>query len=97
MSHVRRFDHVGLTVADFDVVTAFFVTLGLEIEDRRGAPVTRDLALQANSHSAHLDFLSAADDCFLNSREADPLLFESDGRSVSVRDEVGVEGRFDRA
>ncbi len=29
MSHVRRFDHVGLTVADLDVVTAFFVALGL--------------------------------------------------------------------
>jgi hypothetical protein len=28
MSHVRRFDHVGLTVADLDVVTAFFVALG---------------------------------------------------------------------
>ena len=36
MSHVRRFDHVGLTVADLDVVTAFFA-LGLEVEDvRRG-------------------------------------------------------------
>jgi len=34
MSHLRRFDHVGLTVADLDVVTAFFVALGLEIEDR---------------------------------------------------------------
>jgi catechol 2,3-dioxygenase-like lactoylglutathione lyase family enzyme len=34
MSHVRRFDHVGLTVADFDVVTAFFVALGLEVEGR---------------------------------------------------------------
>src|SRR6266568_4734527 len=32
MSHVRRFDHVGLTVADLDVVTAFFVALGLEGE-----------------------------------------------------------------
>ena len=32
MSHVRRFDHVGLTVADLDVVTAFFVALGLEVE-----------------------------------------------------------------
>ena len=31
MSHVRRFDHVGLTVADLDVVTAFFVALGLEL------------------------------------------------------------------
>ena len=34
MSHVRRFDHVGLTVADLDVVTAFFVSLGLEVEGR---------------------------------------------------------------
>src|SRR5687768_1552966 len=34
MSHVRRFDHVGLTVADLDVVTAFFVALGLEVEGR---------------------------------------------------------------
>jgi catechol 2,3-dioxygenase-like lactoylglutathione lyase family enzyme len=32
--HVRRFDHVGLTVADLDVVTAFFVALGLEVEGR---------------------------------------------------------------
>jgi catechol 2,3-dioxygenase-like lactoylglutathione lyase family enzyme len=31
MSHVRRFDHVGITVADLDIVTAFFVTLGLEV------------------------------------------------------------------
>src|SRR5215469_10490715 len=34
MSHVRRFDHVGLTVADLDVVVAFFVALGLEVEGR---------------------------------------------------------------
>ena len=34
MSHVRRFDHVGLTVADLDVATAFFVALGLEVEGR---------------------------------------------------------------
>jgi catechol 2,3-dioxygenase-like lactoylglutathione lyase family enzyme len=34
MSHVRRFDHVGLTVADLDVVTAFFIALGLEVEGR---------------------------------------------------------------
>ncbi len=34
MSHVRRFDHVGVTVADLDVVTAFFVALGLEVEGR---------------------------------------------------------------
>lgn len=30
MSHVRRFDHVGITVADLDTVSAFFVALGLE-------------------------------------------------------------------
>ena len=34
MSHIKRFDHVGLTVADIDVVTAFFVGLGLEVEGR---------------------------------------------------------------
>jgi catechol 2,3-dioxygenase-like lactoylglutathione lyase family enzyme len=27
MSHVRRFDHVGITVADLNTVTAFFVRL----------------------------------------------------------------------
>ncbi len=35
MSHVRRFDHVGITVADLDTVTAFFVGLGLEVEGPR--------------------------------------------------------------
>jgi catechol 2,3-dioxygenase-like lactoylglutathione lyase family enzyme len=34
MSHIRRFDHVGVTVADLDGVTAFFVALGLEVEGR---------------------------------------------------------------
>ena len=34
MSHVRRFDHVGITVADLDAVTTFFVALGLEVENR---------------------------------------------------------------
>ena len=34
VSFVRRFDHVGLTVADLDVVTGFFVALGLEVEGR---------------------------------------------------------------
>ena len=29
MSHARRLDHVGITVADLDMVTAFFVGLGL--------------------------------------------------------------------
>ena len=32
MAPVRRFDHVGITVADLDTVTAFFVGLGLEVE-----------------------------------------------------------------
>ena len=32
MAHVRRFDHIGITVADLDLVTAFFVGLGLEVE-----------------------------------------------------------------
>lgn len=34
MSFVRRFDHVGITVADLDTVTSFFVGLGLEVEGR---------------------------------------------------------------
>jgi catechol 2,3-dioxygenase-like lactoylglutathione lyase family enzyme len=34
MTHVRRFDHVGITVADLDAVTAFFEALGLEAEGR---------------------------------------------------------------
>ena len=34
MSPIRRFDHVGITVADLDTVTAFFVALGFEIEGR---------------------------------------------------------------
>jgi catechol 2,3-dioxygenase-like lactoylglutathione lyase family enzyme len=34
MSYVRRFDHVGITVADLDAATAFFVALGLEVEGR---------------------------------------------------------------
>jgi len=32
VTHVRRFDHVGITVADLASATAFFVTLGLEVE-----------------------------------------------------------------
>jgi catechol 2,3-dioxygenase-like lactoylglutathione lyase family enzyme len=35
MSQGRRFDHVGITVADRDTVTAFFVGLGLEVEGMR--------------------------------------------------------------
>lgn len=32
MTFIRRFDHVGITVADLDAVTAFFVSLGLEAD-----------------------------------------------------------------
>ena len=34
MSHIRQSDHVGITVADLDAVTAFFADLGLEVEGR---------------------------------------------------------------
>jgi catechol 2,3-dioxygenase-like lactoylglutathione lyase family enzyme len=34
MSRIRCFDHVGITVADLDTVTAFFVRLGFEVEGR---------------------------------------------------------------
>ena len=34
MSPPRHFDHVGITVADLDMVTGFFVGLGFEIEGR---------------------------------------------------------------
>ena len=32
MSHIQRFDHIGITVADLDSAVAFFVGLGLELE-----------------------------------------------------------------
>jgi catechol 2,3-dioxygenase-like lactoylglutathione lyase family enzyme len=35
MPAVRRFDHVGITVADLDTAIAFFVGLGLEVEGPR--------------------------------------------------------------
>ncbi len=34
MTQIRRFDHVGITVADLDAAAAFFVGLGLEVEGR---------------------------------------------------------------
>ncbi|MGQ0519682.1 MAG: VOC family protein [Actinomycetota bacterium] len=34
MSPIRRFDHVGITVADLEAVTGFFVGLGFEVEGR---------------------------------------------------------------
>lgn len=34
MAHITTFDHVGITVADLDVATAFFTDLGLEVEGR---------------------------------------------------------------
>jgi catechol 2,3-dioxygenase-like lactoylglutathione lyase family enzyme len=32
MSRIRPFDHFGITVADLDLVTAFFVALGFEVD-----------------------------------------------------------------
>lgn len=34
MSDAPRFDHVGITVTDLDTATAFFESLGLEVENR---------------------------------------------------------------
>jgi catechol 2,3-dioxygenase-like lactoylglutathione lyase family enzyme len=34
MPQIRRFDHVGITVADLDAAVAFFAGLGLEVEGR---------------------------------------------------------------
>lgn len=34
MPPIKRFDHIGITVADLDAVTAFFVGLGLEVDGR---------------------------------------------------------------
>jgi catechol 2,3-dioxygenase-like lactoylglutathione lyase family enzyme len=34
VTHIRRLDHVGITVTDLDTAVAFFVTLGLEVEGR---------------------------------------------------------------
>jgi catechol 2,3-dioxygenase-like lactoylglutathione lyase family enzyme len=34
MLQIRRFDHVGITVADLDTATAFFAGLGFEVEGR---------------------------------------------------------------
>lgn len=34
MAHIKQLDHVGITVADLDSATAFFVSLGLEVEGR---------------------------------------------------------------
>ena len=34
MAHQLRFDHIGITVADIDAATEFFVGLGLEVEGR---------------------------------------------------------------
>jgi catechol 2,3-dioxygenase-like lactoylglutathione lyase family enzyme len=34
MGHIKRFDHVGVTVRDLERATDFFVGLGLEVEGR---------------------------------------------------------------
>lgn len=34
MAQIKRFDHVGITVADLDVAVGFFLMLGLELDGR---------------------------------------------------------------
>ena len=34
MARIKRFDHIGITVADIELVTEFFVRLGLEVQGR---------------------------------------------------------------
>jgi catechol 2,3-dioxygenase-like lactoylglutathione lyase family enzyme len=34
MPGIKHFDHIGITVADLDLATAFFVGLGLQVEGR---------------------------------------------------------------
>ena len=34
MALIKRFDHIGITVADLDAATTFFVGLGLEVDGR---------------------------------------------------------------
>ena len=34
MAPIKRFDHIGITVADLDAATTFFVGLGLEVDGR---------------------------------------------------------------
>jgi len=34
MPSIKRFDHIGITVADLNAATAFFVGLGLEVDGR---------------------------------------------------------------
>jgi catechol 2,3-dioxygenase-like lactoylglutathione lyase family enzyme len=34
VTHIRSFDHIGITVADLDKVMAFFVGLGFQVEGR---------------------------------------------------------------
>jgi hypothetical protein len=59
MSHVRRFDHVGLTVADLDVVTAFFVALVQSLG--RGGPVVPCCwRVTTTPRPAHCRFLGPA-------------------------------------
>ncbi|MFL6154927.1 MAG: VOC family protein [Marmoricola sp.] len=33
--HIKRFDHVGITVADLDAVAEFFVALGMQVQGRQ--------------------------------------------------------------
>ena len=65
MSHIKTFDHVGITVADLDLVTAFFADLGLEVEGRRpdhepGSPTAMANELGLRSICFQVDDLQGA-------------------------------------
>lgn len=62
-SRVRRFDHVGVTVADLDATTEFFVRLGLKVQ---GAPMAvegefLDTVIGIPDSRTHIVMLSAPD------------------------------------
>lgn len=93
MSQVRRFDHVGITVADLDAVTAFFVGLGLEVENRMfvegefldtviGIPGSRTeiVVLQPPDGSTRVELSSFARPDHLPGSTAAPSVMEHMGR-----------------
>lgn len=62
-SQIRRFDHVGVTVADLDAATEFFVRLGLEVQ---GTPMAvegdfLDTVIGIPNSRTHIVMLTAPD------------------------------------
>jgi len=47
MAHIKTFDHMGITVADLDLFTAFFVGLSLERRSMSGSERAQALAPSA--------------------------------------------------